>query len=79
MQVIFKGQTDLLYTGRNGTGQCTGIDLLYIQHSQSIMVNPVNSKGKMTESCSLSVPVAELDNLINSLINLKLEASTRKR
>ena len=74
-QVIFKGDTDLLYTGRNGTGKCTGLDMLYIKHSQSVMLNPVNSKGKMTESCSVSVPVSELDEIIACLQKLKAEAA----
>lgn len=56
------------YYGRNGGGNCTGINV--IGHTNHIALYPMNSRG-FTSNCMIPIPKEEIDNLIESLQKLK--------
>lgn len=69
--ISFKTTTKFL--GRNGTGQCTGLNLFTYpnpgdtsKEHPSITISPITSKG-LAGKCHIEVPIEEVPGLINTL------------
>lgn len=48
---------DLTYFGRNGTGKCTGLEVMVLGEDihQRVMISPINSKGAAAR-CNIDLP-----------------------
>lgn len=67
-QITFKRITN--FTGRNGYMKQSGIDILPLSYSQSILIAPITSKGKVGR-CDMEIPKESIDDLIKMLQSLK--------
>ncbi len=61
----------LTFTGRNGTGYCTGIELMLFESSEMprVMIAPITSRGAAGR-CDIDIPIAKLPSLIRELTNV---------
>lgn len=50
---------ELTYLGRNGTGKCTGIEVMALGQGvhRRLMLSPINSKGCVAQRCNIDLPV----------------------
>ena len=58
------------FTGRNGYMQCKGMDVLTLPGSNSVMLSPLTSRGKVGR-CDIEVPIEALPQLIEALQAVK--------
>jgi len=61
-----KFKTLSAFNGRNGTGKCSGIEIMSLDYENKILLSPITSKGA-TANCYISLPVEELNNFIKEL------------
>ena len=49
---------ELTYLGRNGTGKCTGIEVMALGQGihKRLMLSPINSKGVIASRCNIDLP-----------------------
>jgi hypothetical protein len=49
---------ELTYLGRNGTGKCTGIEVMSLGQGihERLMLSPINSKGCVAQRCNIDLP-----------------------
>lgn len=52
------------YTGRNGVGQCFGLDILITQNH--VVLSPVNSKGQVA-NCEINIPLEDIMKVAKTL------------
>lgn len=79
MFIKFNNQTN--YMGRNGFSKCSGIEILGIKNHLTdemyLMLSPITSKGKVTDSCNIRIHENDLLSTIKGLIESSNE-ETRK-
>jgi hypothetical protein len=64
------GQIDLCYQGRNGIGQCRGIQVWHGDPTRRVVwVSPVNSKGP-TNKCLIQIPFNQTLDVARALSNV---------
>ena len=63
-QVKFARQTN--FTGRNGYFACSGIEVLHLNHNNSVMLSPLTSRG-VVGRCDIEVPLENVPDLIAQL------------
>jgi hypothetical protein len=61
--IKFKRQLD--YTGKNGVGKQSGIEIINV--GEYVTFCQVTSKGKPSDACSLRIPVENIQELIDTL------------
>lgn len=61
------------FTGRNGYGKCSGIELLHGMErdgQQCFMLTPLTSKGN-TANCDILIPVSAIEGIVRELLHIK--------
>lgn len=61
----FKDKTSQ-FTGRNGTGICSGIEVYKSVIGENVTIIPITSKGKLA-NCTITIPDEEVKNLVKTL------------
>lgn len=54
------------YLGRNGTGKCTGVNILPSLDEKNFWIAPINSKGSVAR-CEILIPMDTIPEVINTL------------
>ena len=64
-QLTFNRRTK--FTGRNGYFDCSGLDLLVLNHNQSVMIAPLTGRTGAIARCDIEVPLENIHELIKKL------------
>ena len=54
------------FTGRNGNFNCSGVELLPLEHNNSVMVSALTGRGDVAR-CDIEVPIEAVPELIAKL------------
>jgi len=68
MKINYNKQVN--FTGRNGYFKQTGLDIMELSHSNTIMLAPITSQGKIGR-CDIEIPKENIPALIKYLKTIK--------
>lgn len=55
------------FTGRNGVGKCSGVEVMPFSHEDYILLTPLTSKGEIAR-CDFRIPKADAIKLAEALL-----------
>jgi len=71
--VTWKRSTN--FTGRNGYSKCSGLDMLPLDHNDSVMLSPLTSRGAVGR-CNIEIPMESLPEVIAKLQSFVIQLGT---
>ena len=54
------------FTGRNGNFNCSGVELLSLEHNKSVLVSALTGRGDVAR-CDIEIPLEAIPDLIAKL------------
>ena len=63
------------FTGRNGNFNCSGVELLPLEHNNSVLVSALTGRGEVAR-CDIEIPLEAVHDLIaklNALLRCPVE------
>ena len=64
----------LAFLGRNRYGKCAGVELWFYPPEQSIWISPLTTKGNVTASCRIEIPIEDIQVFASELLVIAARA-----